>query len=244
MDMDAMPEAANDQGPARLVITDADLDAYVRGRLSPRRRREVEGFLACNPDMAAGVMTQFHFRSDSAPPRRRKGFVVTAMAVGLAACVGAGAGWAAGECQDLDGWRRAGGGAPPEYVEEAQESREAAELRQQMVSQAETPHLNVTEIRERLRIRLPSFPGSWRVHDVQVFPTDTGPGVNLLIEAPDRRRLQLFAVAVTSGDRRPEVARKGDEVVAYWQRDGAAYVVSGPRSPAELMQYASSFGAD
>jgi hypothetical protein len=236
-----MPEAANDAGPIRLSITGADLHAYISGDLDIQRRREIEGFLACNPDLAAGVMTQLHLRG-SGRVRRRRGLAVTAIAVGLAACLGSGAGWAAAEYRDLDGWREIDGGPPPEYVEEAAESRQATDLRQRMNSQVETAELDVREIRQRLRIHLPPVPASWRVRDVQVFPTDEGPSVNLVLETNDHRRLQLFAVAASTTARRPELASKAGDTVAFWQRDGAAYVLSGPRSRSKLLEDASVLG--
>lgn len=236
-----MPEAANDAGPTRLTITESDLHAYIHGDLDAQRRREIEGFLACNPDLAARVMTQLHFQGRR-PVRRRRGVTVTAIAVGLAACLGSGAGWAAAEYRDLDGWREIDGGAPPEYVEEAAESRQATDLRQRMNSQIETAELDVGEIRDRLRIQLPAVPESWRVRDVQVFPTDEGPSVNLVLETHDRRRLQLFAVAASPAARRPELASKAGDTVAFWQRDGAAYVLSGPRSRSKLLEDASVLG--
>lgn len=238
-----MPEAANDAGPARLTITDADLHAYVHDALEPGRRREVEGLLACNPDLAARVMTQMHLRGRERP-RRRRGFAVTSLALGLAACLGTGAGWAAAEYRDLDGWREIDGGAPPEYVEEAAESRQAADLRERMASQAETAELDVGEIRDRLGVELPAAPEGWRVRNVQVFPTDDGPGVNLVLETGDQRRLQLFAVAAGAAARRPELARKGDETVAFWQREGAAFVLSGSRSRSKLLEDVAALGGN
>lgn len=237
-----MPEAANDAGPTRRTIIDADLHAYIHDRLDDQGRRDVEGFLACNPDLAANVMTQMHLRGRRTIKRRR-GVALTAVAAGLAACLGSGVGWAAAEYRDLDGWREIDGGAPPEYVEEAAESRQATDLRERMNSQVETAELDVGEIRRSLRIQLPPLPRDWRIRDVQVFPTDEGPSVNLVLETHDARRLQLFAVAASPRALRPELARKAGDTVAFWQRDGAAYVLSGPRSRSKLLEDASSLGA-
>lgn len=236
-----MTTAANDDRPDRLAITEDDLRAYAEDRLDGPRRREVAGYLACNPDLAAEVMTRLHMASPG-PPRRRGRRALRAAVLGLSVVLGAGVGWAAAERHELDGWREADGGTPPDYVEEAAESREAVDLRGRMDSQIETARLDAGEIRSQLAIHIPALPRAWQVRDVQVFPTDTGPSVNLVLEAPDRRRLQLFAVRVTSADRRPEIAARGDERVVFWQRDGAAYVLSGPRSRTELLSDAAALG--
>ncbi|WP_068874647.1 MULTISPECIES: hypothetical protein [unclassified Phenylobacterium] len=239
-----MPDPANDPGQPRLQVSDADLAGYVAGTLDSDRRRSVEGFLACNPDLAAGVMTQMHLSRPRSAGRPKRGVVALALAVGVAACVGSGVGWTASERRNFDGWRELDGGDPPAYVEDAAESRQASSLREVMVSQLETPSLDAREIRERLSLTLPTLPANWRVKDVQVFPTDHGPSVNVVVETHDRRRLQLFAVrAASMVAARPEVAVRGRESVAFWERNGAAYVLSGPQSNAELLADASALAA-
>jgi anti-sigma factor RsiW len=237
-----MPASANDPAGLRLNVSQVELADYVRGGLPRDRRRVVEGMLACNPDLAAQVMTQLHLQGGSPRRiRRRWGKLIATMAVGLAACLGLGAGWVAAEQGDLDGWRELSGAAPPEYVEEAAETRQASRLREAMASQVETPRLDAAEIRRTLNLTLPELPAEWRIRDVQVFPSDEGPAVVLVIEAPSRQRLELFVVrASTSATGRPVIAVRGAESVAFWERGQAAYVLSGPHSHAELMLKASN----
>jgi hypothetical protein len=126
-------------------------------------------------------------------------------------------------------------------VEDAAESRQASRLRETMASQLETPQLDAGEIRRTLRVPLPRLPADWRVRDVQVFPTDDGPSVNVVVETAAGRRLELFAVrarATLSG--RPQIAMRGGEAVAFWERGAAAYVLAGPQSHAELLADASA----
>jgi hypothetical protein len=236
-----MPLAANDPPDPRLQVSEADLTGYAEGRLPRDRRRAVEGLLACNPDLAARVMTRMHMAGGSRPQRRRRGLAVAALVLGLVAGLGSGAGLAAAVGQEQDGWRELDGGDPPAYLEDAAESREASRLREGMASQVETPRLDAHEIRRTLRVSLPRLPAGWLVRDVQVFPTDDGPSVNLVVMTPQGRRLELFAVrARASLGGRPELARRGRELVAFWERGEAAYVLAGPQSAQDLLFEASA----
>ena len=236
-----MSQAANDPGSGRLEFGEADLAAYAEGRLSPARRRAIEGYLACNPDLAAGLMTRMHMAGGRRGSRGKRRLAAAAFGFAMLACTGSAlAGWTVAERRDLDGWREVDGGDPPDYVEDAADSRQAARVRGEMASQIEIPRLDASEIRKTMRLPIPKLPASWRIRDAQVFPSDEGPSVNLLIDAADGRRLELFAVRTNSwGNDRPEIARRGREAVAFWERGEAAYVLSGPQSPTELLRDAS-----
>jgi hypothetical protein len=108
-----------------------------------------------------------------------------------------------------------------------------------MISQAETPTLDAAEIRRALRLRLPHLPGDWRIVDVQVYPTDDGPSVNLVVVTPQGRRLDLFAIRARAGVSAPEVAIRGKEIVAFWTRDNSAYVLGGDGSRQQLLSAAT-----
>jgi hypothetical protein len=175
--------------------------------------------------------------------RRRGGRGLVAVAVAVVALVAAGSGfmgWSAAIHRDRDGWRELDGDDPPDYVEDAAESRQAARLREKMTSQIETPGLDASEIRRALNLSLPKMPATWRVRDVQVFPTDDGPSVTLVVDTPSGGRLELFAVRANAWrGARPELARRGHETVAFWERGPAAYVLSGSHSQIELLADAS-----
>ncbi|HEY0647220.1 hypothetical protein [Phenylobacterium sp.] len=226
-------------------VSDDDLRRYVTGGLGPERRKAVEGFLACNPDLAAKVMTELHLGALRPRKRRRRRLMVAVLAVALGACgASALAGWTAAEHRDLDGWREADGELPPEYVEEAAESRQATLVRAAMNSQVETAQLDVAEIRRTLRLDLPRLPPQWRIVDVQVYPTDEGPSVNVTAQGPGGRRLGLFVVrANTSTTARPELATRGREVVAFWERGESAYVLSGDAPGDVLLSEAAALAA-
>lgn len=239
-----MPTPANDTGPPRLEVSPEDLRRYVAGGLRPAERKAVEGFLACNPDLAARVMTELHL--GARPPRTRgRRLMAAVLAVVLGACgASAFAGWTAAEQRDLDGWREADGRLPPVYVEEAAESRQATLVRAAMRSQVESAQLDAAEIRRTLRLDLPRLPPQWRIVDVQVYPTDEGPSVNLTAHGPDGRRLCLFVVrANTSTTGRPQLATRGQEAVAFWERGDSAYVLSGDASRDLLLSEAVALAA-
>lgn len=232
---------ANDDRSAtgRRSISDDDLSAYVAGGLSPARRVELEGFLACNPDVAAQVMTELHRRGPARPRRagaRRWASLAAMAAVALLAAVG---GWNVARIDGPDDWVEKVVAVSPAYVEDALESQQATKVRAAMLSQAETPVLDRAEIQRSLRVRAPILPSGWRLLDAQVFPSDDGPGLNLIVEAPNGRRLSLFAVSAdTWVTANPVVARKGRETVAFWETGGSAFVLIGDNSGGELLKEA------
>lgn len=234
-------QAANDDRArtGALAISDEDLSAYVRGGLAAERRTQVEGFLACNPDIAARVMTELHRRGrgGASGPRRKPW---RKLAAALVACVASGTvGWNAAKATVADTWLGDLVSGAPAYVEEALESRQATLVRTAMISQSETPTLDRAEVQRALKLRTPELPAGWRLIDAQVFPSDEGPGLNILLEAPSGRRLSLFAVkADTWVSSRPVLTRRGGEAVAYWEDGAAAFVLIGASSDGEVLDEA------
>ncbi|MFZ5721191.1 MAG: anti-sigma factor family protein [Pseudomonadota bacterium] len=234
-------QAANDDRAraGALAISDDDLDAYVGGGLEAARRTQVEGFLACNPDIAARVMTELHRRGRAAPARPR-GKPWRRLSAAVVACVASGAvGWNAARATVADSWLGDLMSGAPAYVEEALESRQATLVRSAMISQAETPTLDRAEVQRALKVRAPELPAGWRLIDAQVFPSDDGPGLNILLESPAGRRLSLFAVqADTWVSSRPVLTRRGGDAVAYWEDGASAFVLIGGASGGRLLDEA------
>lgn len=236
-----MGSPANDDEPDRLAIRQAELEAYARGDLDEADRRRIEGFLACNPDLAAQVMAARH-RARSGAPRRRRAWRL--LAAGLACCVVSAAvgSWLSAEFQAR--WREADGDAAPAYVEDAMESHQATLVRAGMVSQAAETRLDADEIRKTMRIGLPPIPQTWTVLDVQVFPSDDGPGVSLWLESPGGRRFTLFAVSAdTLAGPRPQLASDGARSAVFWENGRSAFVLLGDGAPGELMGVAQTLAA-
>lgn len=236
----AVQAANDDRTRARdLAISDEDLSAYVRGGLETERRTQVEGFLACNPDIAARVMTELHRRGRTvAAGRRSKPW--RKLTAALVACVASGAlGWNAARATVADTWLGDLVSGAPAYVEEALESRQATLVRTAMISQSETPTLDRAEVQRALKVRAPELPSGWRLIDAQVFPSDDGPGLNVLLESPAGRRLSLFAVkADTWVSSRPVLTRRGGEAVAYWEHGASAFVLIGDTAGGALLDEA------
>ncbi|MEO6081363.1 MAG: hypothetical protein ABIQ86_16580 [Steroidobacteraceae bacterium] len=224
-----------------LPVSDTELLAYVEGKLDASRKAEIEGFLACNPDLAATVMQALHQRerlttNGRARPATRAAHMVRI----VAACVACGvAGWAVAEGLDDDGPFR-DLSATPEYVDDAIMSLRVARVRIGMDSQVETPNLDSAEIQRATQIRLPALPVSWRLLDTQLYPSEEGPSVSMLIEAMPGQKLNLFAVrADTAVTADPVVTTEKGELAAYWELDGAAYVLTGDGSRDELLTHAT-----
>ncbi|MDZ4373716.1 MAG: hypothetical protein U1C74_20165 [Phenylobacterium sp.] len=229
-----------------MPISDQDLAGYVADRLPAGRRREVEGFLACNPDLAARVMTERHRRGGSRPTPRRRVLWSQVVAAGVVACVVSGAvGWhAAAQPPVTAHWLEADGDAAPRYVEDALESRHAARVRATMISQTDTPTLDAVEVERVIKVRTPRLPAGWRVVDAQVYPSDDGPALNVVVTTADGRRLNLFAVkADASISAAPVLAHRGRESVAYWERGASAYVLMSESADADLLQEARTLAA-
>jgi len=221
-----------------LQIGEPDLEAYSEGRLDTARRAEIEGFLACNPDLAARMMRVLHSRKRAAAAsgeRRRP--LGTRIAVACAACAVAGWAFAVGLDDDgpLQGLVKA-----PEYVEDAVMSGRATTLRIRLNSQVQTRMLDTAELRDNLRIRLPVLPQAWRLLDMQVYPSEVGPSVSLLLETPAGRQFNLFAVrSNTAATGEPELASIDGAFAAYWELDGSAYVLTGDGSSHALLAQAT-----
>jgi anti-sigma factor RsiW len=226
-----------------LRISRDDLLAYAEGRLDRSRRTDVAGFLACNPDLAAEVMRVVHLQERSRDagqaltPATGRGRRAARLAAACTACAIAGWAFAAGLDEDgpLQGLLKA-----PEYVEDAVMSWRATDLRIAMNSQTQTATLDTEELRQRMQIRVPVLPGGWRLLDAQVYPSEAGPGISMLLETAPGRQVNLFAVrSDTAASGSPQITVRNGAYAAYWEFEGAAYVLTGAGSQDEILAQAS-----
>lgn len=221
---------------ASVQVSDADLAAYVEGTLDADAQARLEGFLACNPDLAAEVMRQWHRRARvdevvaaHRPAARSRGHMVVVAFFCMAA------GWVLAEGLDDDGPFR-DLSPTPEYVDDALMSKRVTHVRIGMNSQPESLVLDSAEIEHATRIRLPLLPAGWQLVDAQVYPSDEGPSLSVLLEVEPGRRVNLFAVPAdskTNGE--PVVTRQAGESVAYWESGDVAFVLSGEGSSRGLL---------
>jgi anti-sigma factor RsiW len=239
------------------AVTEAELDAYLDDELDLERRLAVESHLARRPEAAARFMADVRARTalrlvaaSFAPvPETLSGASVrlaerlkartSIPAVKLLVAVAAGAAFATllpaafGPVADR-----------PAYVDDAVTSYETGLLRAAMTSQIESPNFDAAEIRQSTRISVPTLPGGWTITDVQVFPSDEGPAVQIMIDAGERRRISLFAVrADSTAPVSPTAVRHGATSVAFWKADGVSYALTGTDTPEALDRSAESLAA-
>ncbi len=243
-------------------VQDFELDAYLDNELDLRRRIAVEDHLARNPDAAARVMADMRtqstlrllaeLRSEPARPLTDAGKAlsrklatrgwarrwlpsltsVTAMAAALTLVVVAIVP------------NRTATAALPSYVSDAVMSYHTGLLRAAMASQVETLTFDQTEIRDRTQIRVPRLPAGWRVTDVQIFPSDDGPALQIMIHTPAGKDVSIFAVrAQTAAPPTPVAIRHGNSSVAYWRHGDISYALTGAEAPEALDLAATDLAA-
>jgi len=233
------------------MITEAELNAYVDEQLDEFSRLEVADYLARNPEVAARVLADIRTRDalrlmagrqqrpagrqlvDAAQRvdralsmrdmRSRLGRVAAALAL-LAV------GMSVGVSVDHHSLRFAqpARAAMPTYLEEALMSHRTALVRRHMRSQPEINRFDPQDVRSATNIDVPELPSGWRILDVQLFPSDYGPSLQMFIDAGKGTPVSLFAArADIDLSTRPMVSRYGADGVAYWARDGVVYVLTG-----------------
>ncbi len=229
-------------------IVDADLDAYVDDQLDAGRRIEVEAFLSGNPEVAARVMSDLRVRdelrlalagskamvrpatSDAArrlerglARRRLVGSLQRVAAVGMFVAIGwmAHAGFGPLVISEV-----VASTPPPVYVEEAMRAHRTSIVRASMASQPEVPDYDANEIRAATAIVMPSLPKDWKVRDVQIYPSQFGPSVEMAVQTEALGLVSLFAVRPGTFDVvKPAVAPAGDISSAYFQIGEVAYAL-------------------
>ncbi len=228
-------------------IIDTDLDAYVDGELDVARRIQVESYLSENPDIAAKVMADLSMKGElrlalagedtfgrietrDAARRLERGLsygriLHTVQRIAAVAVLVA-AGWVAHTSFGAFTATEVAASTPaPAYVEDAVRAYQTAQLRQAMPSQT-APHYNADEIRAATAITMPELPKGWKVSDVQIFPSEFGPSVEMAIQEADGKQLSLFAVRPGAFAVQPvgHLALDNAEA-AYWQIGEVAYAL-------------------
>lgn len=236
-------------------VTSAELDDYVDRQLPRHRQFEVEHHLAQHPDQAAQVMaalsTRAALRLLHEPPQgeaadtqliaaerlraglaRRiawpRGLRAAAVVVLAVAAGGLGAVLATSPGQERT--------EQPTIVAEAARAHQTALLRASMRSQPEATVYDPAEIRSATRIVLPPLPPAWRVADVQVFPSEKGPTVELSLSTREFGDASLFAARTTRfAVSEPTLVEGPDGPLVYWQIGQAAYALTGEGSGPDLI---------
>ncbi len=113
-------------------------------------------------------------------------------------------------------------------IEEADASYTATLARQGMDSQPQTPQLDRAEIARTTDIDLPPVPTGWALEDVQVYPSDLGVAVAVLMRTEQGETVSLFATrAETPAEKLPLLEMHDGRSLAYWEAGPFAYALTG-----------------
>jgi anti-sigma factor RsiW len=240
-------------------ILDTDLDAYVDDQLDISGRIRVENHLAANPTSAARVMADLAMRRtlrlalETAGPVTSQGATSSSqeireaarrLSAGLSrrrmwsglqriAAIGIliSVGWLANSSIGPFGANDVIASVhPPAFVEQAIRAHQTTMVREAMPSQPEVRTYDREDIRAATAIVVPEIPEDWQVTDVQVFPSDFGPSVEMSIRTSDGTRMTLFAVR--PGYFAVEQIKDlnlAEAEAAYWQIGEVAYAVVSSR---------------
>jgi anti-sigma factor RsiW len=242
-------------------VTDADIDAYVDGQLDVLRRIDVEAFLANRPEAAARVMADLRLRHElrlaMAVPEEMARLETLEAAERLQGALGrdrlfssfrraaavalfVGAGWLAHSLLGpLTVTQVAASTPAPAYVEDAARAHSTMVLRASMASQPEVTAYDPVEIRAATAIAMPRLPQDWQVRDVQVYPSQFGPSVEVAVESKEFGLMSIFAVRPGSFDVvRPTGVAAGGTSSSYFQIGEVAYALVVAGDGRELNQAA------
>lgn len=131
------------------------------------------------------------------------------------------------------------------FIEEADASYDATQARLRMASQVETPLLDRREISATTGIDLPRVPDGWAIRDVQVYPSDHGPAVALMLETARGESVSLFATrAETPAEKLPLLELREDRSLAYWENGPFAYALASELEAQRVLMLASVLAAE
>lgn len=234
--------------PQHDPVTEFDLNAYIDDQLEPGRRIVVAAWLAERPQEAAQVMSDMRVRDelrlalslDDVPLRPatreaahrlerglRRGRLADRFRQVAAVAILVGAGWAANELfEPLSVTPTVASAPAPAFVEDAMRAHGTSVIRAAMTSQPEAPEYAPDEIRAMTAIVMPSLPKDWHIKDVQIFPSQFGPSVELMAEAGELGPVSLFAVRPGTFDViKPTVAPGKEVSAAFFQIGDVAYAL-------------------
>ncbi|WP_338240621.1 class I SAM-dependent methyltransferase [Aurantiacibacter hainanensis] len=126
------------------------------------------------------------------------------------------------------------------FIDEADASYDATQARLRMASQPETQVLDRAEIANATGIDLPAIPDGWSMHDVQVYPSDHGPAVAIVMMTDDGESVSLFATrAETPAEKLPLLEMREGRSLAYWEGGPFAYALAGELEAQRILSLAS-----
>jgi anti-sigma factor RsiW len=237
---------------------DLDISAFANGQLDAEQRYAVAVYLSQHPERAADVMGELHLteglrlvlgKVDTQPPvsmtvaasrlerslagRRIVGRIIPfAAAVALFAC-----GWSAqsffAEPRTLTQSANVAG-----LFESALDAQDAVRVRLSLSDELGPMPRDAAEIAKRLGIELPDLPAGWTIRATQVVATPDRPGLVIVIDTPDLGEITLFSVLRTADgpDNPTETMTRNSNVLAFFEKDRAAYVLVDNRGTADALR--------
>ena len=144
----------------------------------------------------------------------------------------------------MGNWGGAIASTMPSYVDEAARAHRTVLLRASMHSQRGQPNYDREDIRSATSIYIPALPQDWRVLDVQIFPSSTGPAVEIAYQ--DRWAGHALPICGPAGrfDVMPaKVTSSGEVTAAYWQTGDVGYALVGVADSKALSEAAVKLSA-
>ncbi|SMF67557.1 anti-sigma factor family protein [Allosphingosinicella indica] len=232
-------------------IEPIELEAYVDDQLDLARRMAVEERLAHDPELAASVMADLRARSALRLLARAEGPVPSGLGSAadrldrrlagkprsrlfrpLAGLMTSAAAVVLLMIAVNDGPAQA---EPPPYVADALMAYRTGMLRAGMESLPQSRVFDAGEVMRATRIRMPVLPEGWTVRDVQIFPSDEGPALQIMVDTAEEDAISIFAIhAGSDAPATPVVIDKGAESVAYWRNGDISYALTGAAAPEAL----------
>ena len=115
-----------------------------------------------------------------------------------------------------------------EFIDEADASYATSLLRGRMRTQLESTELDRAEIASATGLVLPAIPAGWQVGDVQVYPSELGMSVALLLRTDAGETVALFATrAETPAEKLPLLEMRSRRAIAYWESGPNAFALTG-----------------
>ncbi|KKC24714.1 anti-sigma factor family protein [Sphingomonas sp. SRS2] len=245
------------------TITEAEIHAYLDGELELSRRYAVENHLAGHPADAARFMADLRLRTSLRMIANEAGEPPHSMveaAARLGTRLNERPAWGFRMFRSGPVMRSLAAAAmlvliliparnvlasPPDFIGDAVDAYRTGLLRARMASQIESPHFDAREVQRTTHIRLPRLPARWVVTDAQIFPSEKGPALQLMVSTPTDEKMSIFAVrASTDSPEEPTTVRHEGTSVAYWREGDMSYALTGDEAPEAVDSVADDIAAD
>jgi predicted O-methyltransferase YrrM/anti-sigma factor RsiW len=132
------------------------------------------------------------------------------------------------------------------FVDEASASYAVSLAARRMGSQVGWDALDRQAIGSATGLSVPPIPSGWTIDDVQVFPSDAGMSVALVLHTERGETVALFIKrAETMAEELPVLTQRDLRPVAYWENGPFAYALTGELNPERMLALSAKVaGAD